>query len=47
MMRRTAVGIHDDLAAGKTGVTDGSAGYETAGGIDVVLGFGIEKVGWD
>ena len=37
-----AVGVHDNLAAGQTCVTHGTAGYEAAGGIDVVLGLLVD-----
>ena len=40
-----AVGIDDDLAAGKAGVAMRSADDETAGGIDVELGMGIDHAG--
>jgi len=42
-----AVGVHDDLTAGKAGVSHGSADDEAASGIDVVLRVGVEQVGWD
>src|SRR5579862_1967788 len=38
----SAIGVHDDLAAGKSRVTHRPAGNETAGGIDVVFGFLID-----
>src|SRR5581483_1062950 len=42
-----AVGVDDDLAPGEAGVAHGSTNDETSGGIDVVLGIGIEKIGGD
>ena len=41
----TAVGIHDDLSAGEAAVAYGAADDETAGGIDIELGVGIQKIG--
>src|SRR5687767_1782632 len=35
---RAAVGVDDDLAAGKAGVAIGAADLETAGGVDVIDG---------
>ena len=37
MGRRAAIGIHDDLAAGQTGISVGSADHEAAGRIHVEL----------
>src|ERR1700730_10310957 len=42
-----AVGVHDNLASGKTGVAHGAADHETSGGIDVVLGIFVEQLGGD
>src|SRR6202035_974655 len=39
-----AVGVHDNLASGKTGVAHGAADHETSGGIDVVLGIFVEQL---
>src|SRR5215472_1030292 len=38
----TAVGVDNDFTAGEAGIAHGSADDETAGGVDVELGFGIE-----
>ena len=35
----SAVGVHDDLAAGQSGVASRSANHETAGRVDIVNGF--------
>ena len=45
MASHTAVTVDDDLAAGQAGIAHGATHYETSGGIDVVLGIGIEHVG--
>ncbi len=42
-----AVGVDDDLASGQAGVAHGAADDEAAGGVDVVLGVGIQQVGGD
>ena len=40
-----AISVHDDLAAGQTGVTHGTANDKAAGRIDVVLGVLVEPLG--
>src|SRR5690606_19599492 len=40
-----AVRVHDDLAAGQTGVAVRATDDEAAGGVDVVLGVGIQHRG--
>ena len=44
MTAHAAVGIDDDLAAGKSGVAHRSADDETARGVDVVLGIRVQKL---
>ena len=38
MRGRSAIGVHDDLAAGQAGVAVGAADHELAGGVDVPVG---------
>ena len=42
-----AVGIHNDLAAGESGIGSGAAQYKPPGGVDEILGFGIQHFGGD
>jgi hypothetical protein len=42
-----AVGIDDDLASGQTAVTHRATDDELAGGVDVVLGAGMQQLGRD
>ncbi len=39
-----AVGVHDDLAPGQAGVAHRPADHEPSGGVDVVLGVGVQHV---
>jgi len=41
------VGVHDDLAAGESGVAHRPADNEASGGIDVIFGVSVEQVGWE
>ena len=45
MTAHAAVGIDDDLASGQAGIAHRAADNKPAGGIDVVLGVGIQQVG--
>ena len=47
MTAHAAVGIDDDLAAGEAGVAHGSADDEATGGVDVILGVGVEQLRGD
>ncbi len=43
----TPVGVHDDLAAGQTGIAQGPADLEVAGRVDEDLGLAVDQVGRD
>ncbi len=45
MTAHAAVGVDNYLAASESGVAVGSADYESAGGVDVVLGGGVHHIG--
>src|SRR5260370_12998033 len=45
MTAHAAVGVDNNFAASESGIAMGSADYESAGGVDVVLGGGIHHVG--
>ena len=47
MAGHAAVGVDDDLAAGEASVAHRAADDEAPGGVDEVLGVGIEQVGGD
>src|SRR5208337_5690056 len=42
-----AVGVHDDLAAGESGVAHGPADHEASRGIDVIVRVFVEQVSRD
>ena len=45
MWRITAVGVHDDFAAGETGIALRSAGHESTCGINVILSVLVQEIG--
>src|SRR5260370_40058655 len=45
MTAHAAVGVDNNFAASESGIAMGSADYESAGGVDVVLGGGVHHVG--
>ena len=47
MTGHATVGVNDDLAASQTGVTSGTSDHESAGGVDKVNGFLVNKFGGD